>query len=488
MVKLRLVCLHSFLAVPLWAQNAAPKPIHLKPPPTPAKAAAPVVVQPPEPPLKAKRSPQDSPQTPSQDGGGSGTGSALSHAEKIHRLTDMFYDVDPTLALVIRPTQTEYEALKPFSVLVHQWSLQTPATSSDLALESAVRKTYPSLGERYLRSMQGKVELIQQPKTALIENPTTLQVTAAPNPDNLLLKVSGVFTYSEYVPTPADVQTQAKAVHDANIDIRSTGGGLCTHVQNETDAHKVRDCFLRTGFRNVLLRDLSGVKGIVNYAQNPEVQQQLLVPDTISNQNRIFSGEVDFDPSKLFLTGSDWLAAYGAAQYYGTTTETRFNDVIRAQCEKALHQQLPSEANGKRLGYVSEQCMMRLARPHGAYAWLAAFTPQVVYTIKSQFDFIKNQGDLVPAPYATKRLGDLTLTVDLTRLIATAKSRTDALATLVAAQKNTPVTPVDPARKDLDKQVQLWASEPESLDKADVYEALRLALVSLRPSMQDTPH
>ncbi len=417
--------------------------------------------------------------------------SSVNHAQRIARLRKLFLDLGLELPTCSATSSIEnagscdlsFDELQSFSDRVHQWAMSAPTNlAADEVWQKLAEKSYPSLAERTLRATQAKIEIIEQPKTITITDPTTGVGTPSPNPDRQLLRVSSVTNYSELVPSPSDILQQATV-------LRSAGSSAATAAwRTDSDGESLRNCLLRTGFVNMFLRDLSGIKGTFNWSQNPQVQQNVLVPSAISNQNRIFSGEIDFDPSKLFLTGSDWLAAYQAAQLYGRDAEKRFARQLGKECAHSNPKatvQVPEPGNigstsAKRSGLISPECAMRLARPHGGYAIAAALVPTVTYTVKSQFDFIANSGFLTAAPYRTNNLGDLTLSVDLTRLIPTAKSRSDALATLVAAQANKPAPPADPTRADIDQQVRNWASEPEQIDDDDIYKKLRIALLAAR--------
>jgi hypothetical protein len=347
---------------------------------------------------------------------------------------------------------------------LHKWAITAVPVCEGACAKELSGAILPNRLERSLRATQAKIEVAQQPNTSLVQLTPTSAVTAVPNPDHNLLRVSSVTNYSELVPTPDDVQKQAQLLNDAGI-WAETSNGLCHHqaellIKAESTqpsepasgpvstkdatfrktAGAMEHCLLRTGFRNELLRNLSGAKGTFSYSQNPQVQQNLLVPSAISNNNRIFSGQVDFDPSKLFLTGSDWLSAYQAARLYGPDAEANFTNSMLRAChrEEDGRRVLRGEA---RSGLVDADCLRRLAAPRGLKTIAAAVIPAVTYSVKTQFDFIKSGGGLVPAPYATPNLGDLILSIDLTRVIPSAKSRADALSALIAARKHVALDP-----------------------------------------------
>jgi hypothetical protein len=79
-----------------------------------------------------------------------------------------------------------------------------------------------------------------------------------------------------------------------------------------------------------------------------------------------------------------------------------------------------------------------LAGPHGWTAVLAAVVPTVALIEKTNFDFVANNGLLIANPFPSKRLADLTFSLDLTRLVPNAKARQDALTALTSAVSKKP--------------------------------------------------
>ena len=414
---------------------------------------------------------------------------------KVERLRFFFRELDLSLpALPDSLTGHEdFELLQSFSAQVHKRALAQPAPAATKdEWQDLARISYPGGVERIVRAAVVKTEVIQQPKLVQIADATG-QLSYQPNPGKLLWKVSSTTDYGQVVPTVADVQAQAAALDAAGVDLSTAGAkAFCSSRLSTPDANhyftdvrgRFKDCLLRTGGAYMSARIASSFKLTFNWAQNPKVNStfKYVVPSQYANVNQVFSGQVDFDPSKIFVTGSDWQSAYKAADSYGDAQEGVFARYMASKCE----QPADAQSDGFRKGLVTTDCVRKLARPRGWVVMAAVLTPTVSLVEKSNFDFLASNGVLAPNPFTTKRLADLTFSLDLTRVLPSAKARQDALAALVAAKAKKPRPPVNPTWKDVDDLVGKWAMEPEKLN-ADADDSLYEKLISALHSLRQAP-
>ena len=411
---------------------------------------------------------------------------------KVERLRFLFGQLDLTLpVLPDSPSSNEgFERLQGFSAQVHKRALAQPAPAAAKdEWEDLARISYPGGVERILRAAVVKTEVIQQPKLVQIADAAG-QLSYQPNPGKLLWKISSTTDYGQVVPTATDVQAQAAALDTAGVDLSTAGAkAFCSPRLSTQDASqhftdvqgRFKDCLLRTGGAYMPARIASSFKLTFNWAQNPKVNStfKYVVPSQYADVNQVFSGQIDFDPTKIFVTGSDWQSAYKAADSYGDAQEGVFAHYMASKCEKLAD----AQSDEFRKGLVTAECVRRLARPRGWVALVAILTPTVSFVEKSNFDFLANNGVLAPNPFTTKRLADLTFSLDLTRVLPSAKARQDVLAALVSAKAKKPRPPINSTWKDVDELVGKWAIEPEKLDaEADdsLYEKLMSALHTLR--------
>ena len=348
---------------------------------------------------------------------------------------------------------------------VHDWTLNEIQTLGEKNEVHPV-DTYPEFYERVLRSSVSKFELTQQPRTVLIQSGST--VVPAPNPDSVLFRYSISTTYAELIPSVADVQAQADAMSKYGLSTKPICGSLGFAPVRE----KSVNCIVRLGTANRFGRALSGVKGTFNYGQNPQVQQSLIVAGTAAAQkNFSLSGQVDFDPKNLFLSGTDWNTAYSTSKTYGSGMELAMRQTIKRKCNLVGKDDATLVNNAA--------CARKLAGPTGWQLAAVLLIPQTSYQLKNQFDFIKQNGVLIAAPFPTNSLTDVTFSLDLTRIFSSAKSRTDALAALAAFK-----TPVGKTKSDAKANVEklyfeLMTGPAKRIEDKDWYEGFLKAIVNV---------
>ena len=357
-----------------------------------------------------------------------------------------------------------------------------PEDKVALAPNGAARITYPKTIERYFQASPSKVELLQQPKTILVQQGTSS--IPVMNPDAFLVRYSVGTTWASVFPSVADIHDQIKSFQTAKFKVLGNTELLCG---DKADSTKLVDCVMQTGTSNRFVRLAGGFKTQFNYGQSPQIQQNINVGGTpAANENYSLSGEIDFDPKTLFLNGTDWNNAYNSALAYNDSTLadnalTEFHHRVAVRCK------LNKDAN-----VLTTECIRRVSGLTPKQMAAAVLIPQISASIKNQFDFIKQGGLLVAAPFPTNSLYDITLTVDPSRLFPSAKQRQDALNALAELQKTLDeqkkLHEPDASKGDAAKGSQTdpkaevlklyasFASEPEELDKGSWYEEFRNAL------------
>jgi hypothetical protein len=398
---------------------------------------------------------------------------SLTLHDKIERLRTLFENQHLTLPPQLTsdiPCQQAFYLLQDFAKSEHQWVVQPAAPVADPI--GLAKESYPSGTERVLRSTTIKAETIQQPKTIQLFSTEKKKSVAQRNPDTLLWKISATMDSSRFVPTTSDVQAQAKTLTDVGVDLSVPGDhALCSSyvASKRLDDHsndavilkennQFEQCVLRSGTKYMFARFASGLKGTANWAESPSVRGGVKVQKKAASQSDEFSGEVDFDPTKLAMSGSDWYSGYQSAVLYGNAQETMFVNYMAKQCGTGV----------TRANMVSEQCARRLAGPHGFNAFLAVAVPTVSFIEKTNFDFAANNGELIQNRFPSKRLADLKFSIDMTRLIPSPKARQDALEALAAASHKKPAASRDSFKSSVDRLVQQWATQPEDMGKDDV--------------------
>ena len=297
-------------------------------------------------------------------------------------------------------------------------------------LDKLIGDTFPKPWERMARSSQFKVEGQEQPKTVLAY-PSTTATTPLPilNPDHVLFKYTVLSRASDYFPTTQDVADQVKAYTDAGgTKLAATATVLC-QAGHTLDA--IASCLSKTRKRDFFYRFVSGFSGTFSYSDNPEVVQNILITSGTAeaHRNRLFSGEVVFDPSNVFVSGTDWKNAVTAAGIYEPGVLDKLKVKAHTACYGKKDEQLSAEP--------TKQCLNKLAGPTGWKAIGAAFLPTVDYKIQTQFDFIKSGANFIEPPYPLGHLYDFSFTQDFRRVFPTAKQREDAVGALTIVHKNT---------------------------------------------------
>lgn len=248
-----------------------------------------------------------------------------------------------------------------------------------------------SATERFLLGWQYQYQRVEQPDFVLVTQPGNTQVLL-PNPESHLNQHSFTYDFSQVFLTPAQT---------ARVN-----SNLCP---KESKGNDPAACLARGG--GLSKRFLSGIKVIANISEHPVAVQGSILPT-----GYLYGGEVDFDPTKLFTTGTDWKAI---------TSEKLNSNPCAPKETEAL------------------KCAKDLLRHRGLTgrnkldAILSLMTPTFQYKRLTPFDFLKYAGTLIPSAN-TGGLNSWSIIIDARRLIPSPTSRLDAIAAADAIHPKVP--------------------------------------------------
>lgn len=171
-------------------------------------------------------------------------------------------------------------------------------------------------------------------------------------------------------------------------------------------------------------RAAAGLTMNVDLSERAALQQGVLVVNPSFSNHYQVTGGVDFDPSALFLNGSNWSKALDPFKRSAPLCAQK----VRAAIQKGED---PYQA---KIGCVRDLSLARLRGESDrdrdrATSLLAAVIPAISYKRVSQFDFVKNGGILIPAPYLANAQNQLTLKWDLKKAFPGPTNMLDAAAT-----------------------------------------------------------
>jgi hypothetical protein len=298
--------------------------------------------------------------------------------------------------------------------------------STDKYEEVTDRKLQPWVLERkarIARAFQYQFGLQEQPGTVTVQNGSA--VTFVPNPEHYLVRHSLNLQLSEFFLPPSDFGSALKSFHD------NEAGGKTLDLRSLCGKRKqwALECVATSGAW--WQRALSGVKGTFSLSERTRVVSGIVVPDKPFPQGYDKAGEIDFDPTQLFILGSNWKGA--AASLAGIR-------VVSGNKDSACFPDLKSgslDISQPDLELI-EKCIREYGgSKRGGIGFLAAAVPTFKFVRQTQFDFLKNGGALLPAPFPEPALNSYSFTWDLRRMIAPTKERVAVTDTIKATHPST---------------------------------------------------
>jgi hypothetical protein len=270
---------------------------------------------------------------------------------------------------------------------------------------------------RFARAFQYQLGLQEQPGTATIQNGSAVQFI--PNPEHYLVKHSLTFQFSELFLTSSDFASALKTFSDTH-----SGKGL--DLRYLCGDKSALNCVASSG--SWWRRSISGVKVVFSLSERTRVISGIVVPAGPFPSDYDKAGEIDFDPTPIFITGSSWKTA--AAALAGIPGVKRGDNKLPQCFLSAAQGVYPLNSD-----YPAE-CIKRYGgSKSGWVGFLAVALPNFKYLRQTQFDFLKNGGALIPAPFPESGLNSYTFIWDLKRLIAPAKERVAAAEALTTYNK-----------------------------------------------------
>jgi hypothetical protein len=273
-----------------------------------------------------------------------------------------------------------------------------------------------------IRRFEYQYQLAEQPAFLVASVDGTPQVVA--NPEGYLQQQSVVFQLSELFPSTSNLSSIVTAI-SGNPENKQTElrlGRFCS------DQLQIR-CLAAGG--NFWERLLSGVSGNFSLAERDEVQQGVLTSQSFS-QHYGPAGEIDFDPSSLFVTGSSWKNAVAALKGITAGEDVFGQNSDERRC-------FMKDPGPGVTPLSTDACIKIFSSPRlnaaTARTVASALIPKFQFKAVDQYDFLKNGGVLVQVPGLQRSLKTYSLTWDIRHLIP---STADRLAVLAAYKSYSP--------------------------------------------------
>lgn len=248
----------------------------------------------------------------------------------------------------------------------------------------------PNLRARFARGFQYTYEVNEQPGTVVLPNGTFIK-----NPEHYLQKHSLTFKFGELF--PSELLARVKRDYDYVTNNVAKGTEPIQLEGNVCGSTKLGIIKCLTNGGSWWQRALTGVSVTGGLSERQAVQQGFLITDQTFTKHYQITGAITFDPTKLFITATNWKNTLDVAQKMPRMFDA--NEDLAAAARDALNQKTP---------------------------WEFVFIPKIQLKRESQFDFIKYQGTLIAAPFPERALNSLILSWDLTHVIADTKTRIDA--------------------------------------------------------------
>jgi hypothetical protein len=297
----------------------------------------------------------------------------------------------------------------------------------------------PSIRSRILRSWQYQYQLQEQP--AILVATTGSTTETIPNPNKWLQEHSIILQLSEWFPRSTNLPALIQAAYDDNAPDHDRSMQLGPDICGRHST--ALECLASEG--SWWGRMFSGAKVTFSVAQRDEVQQGILVPTLTASDAWTWGGEVDFDPTTLFLTSNNWKTAISALR---DSTNPKTKQQMITVAKTAWTKETRPACIYEKSTTTMADCISEFTRPNltsrtssnapykarwGDFA--AVVIPTFQLKVSSQFDFIKQGGILTSSPLLQRSLKNMTFTWDLRRLIAPTTDRL-AIGTLYQAAQN----------------------------------------------------
>ncbi|HTS37022.1 MAG TPA: hypothetical protein VMH04_15215 [Candidatus Solibacter sp.] len=265
---------------------------------------------------------------------------------------------------------------------------------------------------RFLRLWQYQYQYVEQPSTVLVQSAPG-QTSLIANPEHNLNQHTVALDFGQLFLKSQDL---SKAIQAALLSNKEERKNIQMIHADLCGKKGLLACVADSG--GSWKRLLSGIKASGSAAEHVRVVQQILLPSGYG-----FAGAVDFDPSRAFVTGSDWK---NATELLGKMTDaeaaTALGDLLKPGSD------LEKECKSR----DAVRCAKALSSSKRKTP--LALLPTFQYKRQTPYDFLKYSGILVPSS-AESGLNTWSFTVDLRRLIAAPAEQLDAVAAANAIVK-----------------------------------------------------
>ncbi len=275
-----------------------------------------------------------------------------------------------------------------------------------------------------------------------IEQPTVLFPSsgpAVPNPERYLNEHTLKFQFSELFPSSSTLADAVKNACHLLTEPNSTDEVADAKIERDSDTCVGTHLPLIVSGGGVWKRIAAGFTVNIDLSERSSLQQGVVLTSNTSFLNHYqVTGGFDFDPTQLFLGGTNWSSAFGAKKSAGAEVYDRCRPEPRKNHDESKDaKDAQDDIVARRAGCIDDLSSPRLlskdqdnpeyctiGRHHKPMLLLAAVVPTVSFKRMSQFDFAKNGGILVPAQYLEAAQNQVTFKWDLKKAIPSAASRT----------------------------------------------------------------
>lgn len=277
----------------------------------------------------------------------------------------------------------------------------------------------PTIGGRIARSFQYQYQIGEQFRTVVAGSGSTAQFLQ--NPEHYLNQHSLKFQFSELFWSTSDLDSAIQQI----IAERPTLAGKPVQLQMCNPKIEVVRC-LASG-ESLWKRAFSGLTLTASLSERQGVQLGTgFAPEGSFADHYGVTGQIDFDPTTMFVNATSWKEAAGAIQ--------------KIEIVPPMSKNLDDDQQGcffQKTNWNHQQedrCIQRLSKAtsrasanRGARDDLfELMIPTFQFKRLSQFDFVKSGIVLVPAKFPESALNNYSLTWDFRRVIATRAFRNAA--------------------------------------------------------------
>lgn len=262
--------------------------------------------------------------------------------------------------------------------------------------KETLKPLQPTLLGRFARGFQYKYEIGEQQRLLFVGSSIT------ENPEHYLNQHSLIFDFAELFTSPSELDALVKRIATDPANSKTK-----TQVMLNVCGEQVLKCLAGGG--SMWKRAVSGLSITAALSERPALQQGIVQPEPPFFGHYGVTGQITFNPANLFITGANWKAAIDAAQ-----------NIYIAPCEIA---EMEAKVGLRKLNLWN--------------AMFRTFVPTFQFKRTSEFDFVKNGGTLIPAPFLESALNSYTFTWDLRKAIeptAARLARADAASQIASYQ------------------------------------------------------